>query len=138
MLAEGDVASVTLPPGLFANISGNSVGVFFALYSEPTLFPVRQREREENDTLRNEVASPIVAATVGPGLVFTDIDPPVVINLRLTNLIIDRPEVSESLGFLMGEHSVNYDVDYSRYTHFEHRSLHHSLPKFPSKLWCRQ
>lgn len=79
------MASVALPPQLFAGVNRDPVGVFFALYTEPTLFPVRQPMRMENNTssLRREVGSPVVAATVGPGLDFPDIEPPVVINLRL-------------------------------------------------------
>ena len=97
-LPENAVASVALPPELFndVDVSRDPVGVFFALYSEPTLFPVRQPERTENDTssLRSEVASSVVASTVGPGLDFSSIYPPVVINLRLSDLTIDRENVS--------------------------------------------
>ena len=91
-------ASVVLPPELFYDVdaSRDPVGVFFALYSEPTLFPVRQSERTENDisSLRSEVASSVVASTVGPGLDFSSINPPVVINLRFSDLTIDRENVS--------------------------------------------
>ena len=85
------VASVSLPPELFAGINKDFVGVFFGLYTEPTLFPVRLPSRTESDatTLRSEVASPIVAATVGPGLNFSDVDPPVMINLRLNDIRTD-------------------------------------------------
>lgn len=95
-LPEDAVASVALPPELFVGIDRDPVGVFFALYSEPTLFPVRQPVRTENDTssLRREVASSVVASTVGPGLDFSSINPPVVINLRLNDLTIDRENVS--------------------------------------------
>ena len=98
------MASVDLPPELFTNVSRDPVGVFFALYSEPTLFPVRQPERTENDTssLRSEVASSVVASTVGPGLDFSSIDPPVVINLRLSDLTIDRENVSGASVILDG------------------------------------
>ena len=97
-LPENAVASVALPPELFNDVNGDTVGVFFALYSEPTLFPVRQPERTENDTLslRSEVASSVVASTVGTGLDFSSIDPPVVINLRLSDLTIDRENVSST------------------------------------------
>ena len=93
------MASIALPPQLFTKVDSKTVGVFFALYSQPTLFPVRQPARKDNDTttLRNEVASSVVAATVGPGLVFRDINPPVVINLRLTDLTFNKPDVSETL-----------------------------------------
>jgi hypothetical protein len=77
---------------LFNGISRDPVGVFFALYTEPSLFPIRlpvRVEEEDASTLRSEVSSPIVAATVGPGLDFSDLDPPVVINLRLDNTAED-------------------------------------------------
>lgn len=87
-LPPGAVASVSLPPELFADVIRDPVGVFFTLYTEPTLFPIRLPMRMENDstTLRSEVASPIIAATVGPGLDFSNLDPPVVINLRLVEI----------------------------------------------------
>lgn len=96
VLPEEAVASVALPPELFAGVSRNPVGVFFGLYTEPTLFPVRVPVRMENDmsSRRSEVASSIVAATVGPGLDFSDLDPPVVVNLRLSNITINRTGVS--------------------------------------------
>lgn len=61
------------------------MGIFFALYTESTLFPVRNFEAEDNSTLTSEVASPVVAVTVGPGISLDDINPPVTINLRIIN-----------------------------------------------------
>lgn len=86
ILPPGALASVTLPPSLFATIDDRDlVGIFFALYEEPTLFPVREMEQPSGSTLQPAVASSIVAATVGPGLNFVDLDPPVEVNLRITN-----------------------------------------------------
>ena len=90
-LPEGALASISLPSGLFDNIEGDSVGIFFALYTEPTLFPVREPEMPPADpesTLRTAVGSPIVAATVGQPvrIEFNNIDPPIEINLRLMEL----------------------------------------------------
>lgn len=61
------------------------MGIFFAIYTESTLFPVRNVDAKDNSTLTSEVASPIVAVTVGPGLNLDNIDPPVTINLRTIN-----------------------------------------------------
>ena len=76
---------------------GDSVGVIFALYMESTLFPIRQPVRMDNDTstLRTEAASPVVAATVGAGQHFTDLESSVVIYIRLDEQAIHRPNVSE-------------------------------------------
>ena len=75
-----------LPAGLFSEIPGDSVGIFFSLYTEAALFPLRKMDNPQNNgnsTLRTEVGSAIVGANVGSGLTFTGIDPPVVIQLRL-------------------------------------------------------
>ena len=86
VLPEGVLASVTLPPSLFATIEDRDlVGVFFALYESPTLFPVRDGEQPSDFSRLPAVASSVVAATVGPGLEFNDLDPPVEVNLRITN-----------------------------------------------------
>lgn len=85
ILPAGALASVSLPPQLFQGLGRDPLGVFFTLYTEATLFPIRLPRRMENDstTLRSEVSSPIVGATVGPGIVLDNLNPPVVINLRL-------------------------------------------------------
>lgn len=89
LLPDNALASVALPPDLFAGVERDPVGVFFTLYTEDTLFPVRDQVIAGN-TFRAEVASPIVAATVGPGLDLPGLDfpslvSPVVINLRLNS-----------------------------------------------------
>ena len=85
ILPPGALASVSLPPQLFSTIFDRDlVGVFFALYEEPTLFPPREAEGVTESTLRQAVASSVVAANVGPGLDFSNLEPPVEINLRLT------------------------------------------------------
>ena len=78
-----------LPPSLFANISDrDGVAVFFALYSEPTLFPVRVTEStvEADADVNTTVGSSIASVTVGPGLVFRDLDPPLEINLVISEM----------------------------------------------------
>lgn len=86
-LPPAALASVSLPPSLFGDISVERVGIFFALYRESTLFPVRDvvDQASTNSTLRLAVASPVIAATVGPGFNFSNLVQPVQINLR-TNL----------------------------------------------------
>lgn len=78
------LASVSLPPSLFGRINNDdveSVGVFFALYRESTLFPVRDMVGQER-TVHPTVVSPIVASTVGPGFDFSNLLQPVEINLK--------------------------------------------------------
>ena len=88
-LPGGALAAVTLPPSLFDGITdrglGDGVGIFFLLYKNSTLFPVRSIATDSNSTRRPAVASAIVAATVGPGLNFVDLDPEVEIILRTSN-----------------------------------------------------
>lgn len=93
ILPPGSVASVSLPSSLFQrpDINGEAmVGIFFALYDDPNLFPVRKETGGNvNSTLQAEVASSVVAATVGPNFDLMNLDPPVTIILRvnLTNKV---------------------------------------------------
>lgn len=50
-----------------------------------TLFPVRNPVQVVATTLMPEVASAIVGTTVGPGLMFDNLDPPVRISLLRNN-----------------------------------------------------
>ena len=84
-------ASITLAPNLFNQVTDRkTVGVFFGLYDEATLFPVRVME---NNTRAQGIASPVVASTVGPGLDFSQLDPPVEIDLRITNTFNDSVSI---------------------------------------------
>ena len=86
-LAPREVAAIRLPASLFQRIEngpqtpGGSVGVFFAVYDVPSLFPLSPaNEENENRT----VGSRILASTVGPGFDFSNLGEPVSIVLRLT------------------------------------------------------
>ena len=96
MLAAGDEvrpgqlppqqeAAISLPALLFQMIADRTnVGVFFALYDTPILFPVDGGSNINSDTPRKtEVGSRVLAATVGPGLDFPILDDPVIVVLRL-------------------------------------------------------
>lgn len=88
-LASGNadpVASIMLPPSLFANISRVNVGLFFALYRTSVLFPVRNMTGVV-DGRNTIVGSSIIAATVGPGLFFENLAEPVVVNLTIPTVI---------------------------------------------------
>ena len=86
-LAPNQTAFINLPASLFDRVPENrtNIGVFFALYDNPSLFPVAEAE-VENSTRVITVLSPVIAATVGPGLPFMNLDPPVSILLRLREL----------------------------------------------------
>lgn len=77
------VAAVNLPASLFQQIEDNrtTIGIFFALYDAPTLFPVnRERSVHSNEA---DVGSPVLSITVGPGLNFRELEHNITIVLRL-------------------------------------------------------
>lgn len=82
-------ASITLPRSLFTSISGiTQVGVFFAEYRRSTVFPVREKNMIGAVAGRTtEVGSTIIAATVGRGRIFRNLETPVEVNLRISSQI---------------------------------------------------
>ena len=78
-------AAISLPATLFERIvDHDNVGVFFALYKASTLFPVHGNFSDTVSSPRKTlVGSHILAATVGPGINFQNLDEPVTILLRL-------------------------------------------------------
>ena len=65
--------------------------MFFAMFTENTLFPVRDQMNSDSaavgvSTTTTVVGSPVVASIVGPTLSFTNLQPPVEINLRLMSM----------------------------------------------------
>lgn len=85
-------ASISLSPSFFANVANETanLGIYFALYVTPSLFPLRDPDAvEQGVELTNQstvVASSVLACTVATGALFTNITPPIEINLRLTVL----------------------------------------------------
>ncbi|XP_064387784.1 uncharacterized protein LOC135335951 [Halichondria panicea] len=89
----GVPASIALPPELFNQVPADRpvIGVYFALYENAALLPTNLLAVvRDNVTVRETaVGTPIVAATVGPGIDFggdVPLDPPVVITLGLLPL----------------------------------------------------
>ena len=82
-------AAISLPASLFERIDDrDNVGVFFALHETSTLFPVNGGEFQSAGTFssssrRTSVGSHILAATVGPGIDFQNLDEPVTSLFRL-------------------------------------------------------
>ena len=72
-------AVVNLPASLFQKIGNHTtIGIFFALYDRPTLFPVNRGSSNETN-----IGSRVLSITVGPGLHFQDLEHNITIVLRL-------------------------------------------------------
>ena len=75
-------AAVNLPASLFQQIDNRTtIGIFFALYSTPTLFPVNKERSVHSD--ESDVGSPVLSITVGPGLKFRELEHNITVVLRL-------------------------------------------------------
>ena len=105
-LNENETAAAFLPASLFQLITDgrDEVGLFFALYSTAELFPITndvQRVSGTNETITTIVASPVLGATVGPGLSFNDLAEPVRILLRLNEVEVGcwRQDCMQLLSF---------------------------------------
>ena len=82
-LAPQQTAAINLPASLFAIINDRpNVGVFFALYDTSVLFPVNGGT-DRDETRRSEVVTDVVAATVGPGIIFQNLEENVTVVLRV-------------------------------------------------------
>ena len=86
-LNEEETVAAFLPPSLFQSITDrNSTGIFFAVYETGVFFPITNATElveRTNTTVTTAVGSPVLAATVGPGLNFSELEEPVRILLRL-------------------------------------------------------
>ena len=77
-LGENDTAAAFLPASLFRSITDlNRIGSFFAVYNSGALFPI---------TNATVVDTPVLAATVGSRLNFSNLTDPVRVLLRLNEL----------------------------------------------------
>ena len=75
-------AAVNLPASLFQRIENRTmIGIFFALYDTPTLFPINSARSVHSDEA--DVGSPILSITVGSGLNFLELEHNITIVLRL-------------------------------------------------------
>jgi hypothetical protein len=87
-------AAISLPASLFQRINDRlNVGIFFAHYEIPSLFPVARESDGFTLPQQTVIGSDIIASTVGPGLEFQSLDEPVTILLRLqvTEEVVSRP-----------------------------------------------
>ena len=77
-------AAISLPASLFERIDDrDSIGIFVTLYNTPILFPVGRKYSALNSLKQRIVGSQVLAATVGPGINFQNLDEPVTILLQL-------------------------------------------------------
>lgn len=77
-------AAVGLPASLFKQIKDRpDIGVFFAFYESPSLFPVAGGTNSSSSPRRNVVGSQVLAATVGSGINFRNLSETVTILFRL-------------------------------------------------------
>ena len=96
------MASIALPSSVFASISDRTqVGQFAGLYKQSILFPVHAWENTMGAVAGRTtiVASPIIAANVGPGLSFNNLEPQVTISLSIPTEI----NGSVSILFIYGQ-----------------------------------
>ena len=83
VLPPEQAAAIDLPASLFRNINNrSSIGLFFALYDDSTLFPVDNRNSDVTGLLQTQVGSSVLATTVGPGIAFDNLDENVTVTLR--------------------------------------------------------
>lgn len=76
--------AVGLPASLFERIDDRpNIGIFFAFYESPSLFPVGGDTDTPSSPTRNMVGSQVLAATVGSGINFQNISEAVTIVFRL-------------------------------------------------------
>ena len=76
--------AVGLPASLFERIDDRpNIGLFFAFYESPSLFPVGGDTDTPSSLTRNRVGSQVLAATVGSGIKFQNLSEDVTIAFRL-------------------------------------------------------
>ena len=109
-------AAISLPASLFQIINNSpnlTVGVFFALYDTPILFPVNGGNNRNNDgSIQTEVGSSVLAATVGPDINFQNLIDPITIVLRLQ--VSDSEERVSQLISPKSKQAVYVNVDVYR------------------------
>ena len=89
-LNEDETAAAFLPASLFKSLTDfDNVGSFYIVYQTGALFPITnitEIDQETNASVTTAVASPVLAATVGLQLSFSELEEPVRILLRLNEL----------------------------------------------------
>ena len=83
-LTSEEDAMINLPSSLFGRLDNHStVGLFYALYEDSTLFPVGERNTANTGLLETQVNSLVLAAIVGPGIAFDNLEENVTVTLHV-------------------------------------------------------
>lgn len=87
--------AVDLPASLFERIDDSpNIGIFFAFYESPSLFPVGRDTDIPSSPIQNVVGSQVLAATVGSDINLQNLSEAVTIVLRLQ---VPKGSVSQSI-----------------------------------------
>ena len=84
-LAPDEIASVLIPTSIFEGLDG-PLSVAVTVFEEPTFFPLPP-PTENNTGLETQIGTPVVSVLVARDqeqLEFENLDPPLVLNLRIT------------------------------------------------------
>lgn len=73
-LMSGQQAAINLPASLFNHVTMPSVGMFFGLYENATLFPVGGASTDSSASRQPQVCSHILSATVGQNIDFRELN----------------------------------------------------------------
>ena len=85
-LSPQQVASIHLPASLFAILNDSTqVGVFYGIYENSTLFPVRETSASTSALRETQVHSVVLAATVGQNVTIQNLTDFVTVAFRLQN-----------------------------------------------------
>ena len=102
-LNEDETAAAFLPASLFQSLTDlDNVGSFYIVYQTGALFPITNAteiDQETNASVTTVVASPVLAATVGLQLSFSELEEPVRILLRLNELGVSDRNVVVCVSF---------------------------------------
>ena len=79
------INTIFLPARSFENIAENETGVWFSLYADNTLFPIRINQTESENTTFKAIGSSVLSATVS-GQNITDLTELITINMSITAL----------------------------------------------------
>ena len=89
LLSPQQDAAILLPASLFEGIQyyRDNIGIFFALYDQPTLFPVATNDDDSRASSQVQVGSPVIASTVGgENISIENLGEPVIVTLKIVKV----------------------------------------------------
>ena len=78
--------SIDIPARTFENITGSKTGVFFSLYADNALFPIRLNQTESENTTYKAIGSAVLSATLA-GQEIKGLIEPINITLSITRTV---------------------------------------------------